>query len=541
MAGAFRHGKYNPFLVALHVIRIFGLLFFMTGLTFGDNVSPQNFEPIPIARSEYAQRIWLHLTNLLELARPYMPTISIAPAPTADEIASFEQATPDSQHQGVFDEHGNRKSPPFPHHVDDNLYAEIRKFLLRTLAASVLSLYVILGWPQPHLPDPLSHKKLNTHYTHKRKACGIMIDTRRMTLSLPPDKRSVLVLELHEWCTKDDFDILEAASLCGLLSDAARKCRWAWPRFFNLRNIISKAIADRHIEGLAIARRRNLRDKYKQQLPDNLWKRLDRMVARDVATYIWRRRFRMHVTPHLREELRWLHDYLANDNNLWEIKIGHVISRDPTWTTAGDASFDAGAALCHDLQFLYDIVWSDDIATATRLNPKNPRFVHINHLEFIVVLLQLAAITQLYENKQLPPEIAAPVLLILTDNMTAKSWTHRVTARHTARKGQILVSMFSRLLQRCPVGVNAEYIPSAENKKPDFVSRISRHTPPYIRKQQILSEEPSATTWRFFRPSPSLISSLRSVLLATSANPEIPKMLGQFGHVSSTSSFSCTI
>ena len=305
--------------------------------------------------------------------------------------------------------------------------------------------------------------------------------------------------------------------------------------------MISKVIADRHIEGLAIARRRNLRNEYKQQLPESLWKRLDQMVARDVATYIWRRRFRMHVTTTLREEIRWLHDYLADDKNLWEIKIGHAIKRDPTWTTAGDASFDAGAALCHDLKFIYDIVWSDDIAAATRLNPKNPRFVHINHLEFVVVLLQLAAITQLYDNKQLPPEIAAPVLLILTDNMTAKSWTHRVTARHTARKGQILVSMFSRLLQRCPVGVNAEYIPSAENKKPDFVSRISRNTPPYIRKQQILLEEPLAMTWRFFRPSHSLISSLRSVLLATSESPEIPKTLGQFGPVCSISSFSCTL
>jgi hypothetical protein len=369
----------------------------------------------------------------------------------------------------------------------------------------------------------------------------MMIDTRRMSLSLPYEKRFVLVQELNEWLHKETFSLLEAASLCGLLSDAARKCRWAWPRFFNLRNMIAKVIGDRHIEGAAIARRRNLRDTYKKQLPESLWNRLDRLVARDVATYIWRRRFTMRVTPALRNEICWLHDYLANDDNIWEIKIGHVIKRDPTWTTVGDASFDAGAALCHNLEFIFDIVWSDEIAAATRLNPKNPRYVHINHLEFVVVFLQLAAITQLYDNGQLPPEVAAPVLLILTDNMTAKSWTHRVTARHTARKGQLLVSMFAELLHRCPVGVNAEYIPSAENKKPDFVSRISRNTPPFLRKQQILLEEPLATTWRSFQPSPELISSLRSVLLKNSDNPNVPKKLGQFVPVSCTSSFSCTL
>jgi hypothetical protein len=107
----------------------------------------------------------------------------------------------------------------------------------------------------------------------------------------------------------------------------------------------------------------------------------------------------MQITPAIRNKIRWLHDYLADESNLWEIKIGHTIKRDPTWTTASDASFNARAALCHNLEFIFDIVWSDKIATATRLTPQNPRYVHINHLEFVVVILQLAAITQLYEDK----------------------------------------------------------------------------------------------------------------------------------------------
>jgi hypothetical protein len=53
MGGAFRNGKWNPFLVAMHLLPFAGLLHILTSLTFGDTTSPPNFEAIPVCRSQY--------------------------------------------------------------------------------------------------------------------------------------------------------------------------------------------------------------------------------------------------------------------------------------------------------------------------------------------------------------------------------------------------------------------------------------------------------------------------------------------------------
>ena len=539
--GAFRHAKYNPFLVALHIVRIFGFIFLMTGLTFGDCTSPQNFEPIPRARSEYAQWIWLYLTNLMTLVAPFMPAFTIATPPTAEEKAQFVQANRDSKNTGVLDENGNRKPPAYKHHVDDNLYADIAIFLARTIAASIYSLYIILGKPQPHLPDPLSHEKLKTHYTHERVNCGKLINTRRMELSLTPEKRDILVFELEQWLSKSWFSLLDAASLCGLLSDAARICRWAWPCFFALRNIIAKTIRDRHHQAVCSARRLQLNEKFKRELPSSLWKRIDSLVSKDIAKYVWNKRLKIKMQPRILKELKYLHSYLKNPDNPWSISIGHVIPRDPTWTTAGDASFDSGAGLCHDLQFLFDIVWSPKTRKALRLNPKHPGYVHINHLEFIVLILQYAAIIQLMENGELDNSVGVPILLIMTDNMTAKAWTNKVTTECGALKGQDLVSILTALLRRSNLGIGAEYINTKDNTKPDLVSRIHHSLPFPLRKQQILAVEPLAIHWRTFLPSPTLLSCLSSILHSNLDTVTIPKQLGHFEAVSHTSCISCTL
>ena len=113
---------------------------------------------------------------------------------------------------------------------------------------------VLLGDPQIHLPDPLAFDKFQNLFTHQRTTCGRLIDSRRMTISLTPERREILVNELSGWLTKKRFGLLEAASICGLLSDAARVNRWAWPLFYQLRNAISDVIRARHCQGTAIAR-----------------------------------------------------------------------------------------------------------------------------------------------------------------------------------------------------------------------------------------------------------------------------------------------
>lgn len=58
VSGASRHQKYHPNLVGMHSCVIADHLSCSTGMTFGDNTSPSNFEPIADARRQLAKHLW---------------------------------------------------------------------------------------------------------------------------------------------------------------------------------------------------------------------------------------------------------------------------------------------------------------------------------------------------------------------------------------------------------------------------------------------------------------------------------------------------
>ena len=143
---AFCWAKYNPGLVAMHSAISNGTLIMNTGLTFGDNTSPSNWEPIARARQTLAMWLWLNdWAATMEKAKAYLPEFQFAPPATPEERALFAKAIPDSINTGVIDESGRRKPPTFDHHVDDNMYGDIRELLPRAVAASVIALYEIVG------------------------------------------------------------------------------------------------------------------------------------------------------------------------------------------------------------------------------------------------------------------------------------------------------------------------------------------------------------------------------------------------------------
>jgi hypothetical protein len=71
--------------------------------------------------------------------------------------------------------------------------------------------------------------------------------------------------------------------------------------------------------------------------------------------------------------------------------VAHWIPRDPTFVSAGDARQVAGGALTKELKFLFGVHWSAQVRHGCQLRPSDPGYIHINRLECIVVLTQLAA------------------------------------------------------------------------------------------------------------------------------------------------------
>ena len=172
--------------------------------------------------------------------------------------------------------------------------------------------------------------------------------------------------------------------------------------------------------------------------------------------------------------------------------------------------------------------------------------VHINVLEFIIVLLQLAAaITRDRDGFQvakLHPICPLHKLLIRSDNSPSRNWAHKMLAK--SERGQLFVSIYAKLLDQTYLTVDCSHIAGIDNNLADFISRslsvpISHQTC----CQQIFQEEPRLHPYCFFRPHPNLIFCLMSRLSTTQwqVSRPLPKSLGRFEIVNCTISSSVFI
>ena len=413
------------------------------------------------------------------------------------------------------------------------MYGDISKFMARAAAASIISLYEIAGYPTGQYPDPISWEKFGSSYGHKRRVVGWEFDTRSLTYALPPDKRMSLQKLLEEWIPQDSCTILEAATLHGTLADASRANRQGRTLFFGFQNALRKAIQTRFRQIRGYNMRQGKIRKYQADLPKHLHHRIDAMIARDMAALLWSQKVKVPITQAVRGELTAVYNLIANPLYKWEMHIGHVIPRDPQFTSFGDACLTAGGAFCDTLEYWFDIHWSaktrKGIADATIL---------INLLEFAVVIIQLAAAITISEETELVPSVAEKFpngipklakLLIRTDNSPSQNWEHKVSSR--SEQGQQMVHIFAALLERTSMAISCTHIAGKDNSLADFISRPPTNMlSPAWRHQQILKKEPKLKSYRFFRPTPEFISNLESKLFSEqwTATTILPKQLGRF-------------
>ncbi|KAI2489264.1 hypothetical protein MHU86_25337 [Fragilaria crotonensis] len=260
-----------------------------TGLTFGDNTSPSNWEPVARARQQLAQHYWKNQPAMaMEKAQPFLPPFKFAPPATKTERDAFAVAIRDSLNTGVFDADGRRRPPTYDHHVDDNMYGDITELMPLAAAASVIALYEILGYPDGRIPDPISWEKFESVHGHIRRVIGWDFNTRNLTFALPDDKRQALLSTLKAWRTKTSCTLLEAAELHGTLADISRANRKGRAMFFGFQNALRRTIQQRYHQVNGYYSRHNKREYMTTQLPKHLHHRLDSLIAREMAALIWK-------------------------------------------------------------------------------------------------------------------------------------------------------------------------------------------------------------------------------------------------------------
>jgi hypothetical protein len=311
--------------------------------------------------------------------------------------------------------------------------------------------------------------------------------------------------------------------------------------FFGLQNLLRVHLVAQYHKARAYYDRSGRSTLLSRALPPSLLQRLESLVARDVATLLWRSKKRFSVTLAVRTELKYLHAYLIDPSNPWEVLIGHMVPRTPNFRSAGDASQLGDGAINHTLRFWFDCRWNARIRAGVKYNPRHADYVHINCLEFIVLLLQIVACFSYLEDPYdltlvgLPADSfpAIPILLALTDNISSKSWIHRVVT--ASPRGQALIQIFAALLRRSSLGTQCEHLAGELNVDPDFISRPNLSLAPFDWYSQIFQKMPALRFYFYFRPSPKLDSLILSRLFSNKPQrlPELPRKLGQFAPTAS--------
>jgi hypothetical protein len=313
----------------------------------------------------------------------------------------------------------------------------------------------------------------------------------------------------------------EAAQLVGLFDSLCHYQRWGRPYLASLQHAIRCELGRCYHLIVAQRRFKQRNDELAAKLPQWAHYRLASFLARDRAVFMWHSRHTLELTPHIAHSLWHLQAYLAVESNQWDGHIAQIVPRDPHATSLGDASNIGGGAYSPELHYWFNLQWSPRDHHGLSLKLGAADFVHINSLEFIVMLLQLAAAMERFAS--LPDDIqrnfypsgwvsAFPVLLILTDNTAAAKWASALS--WTTENNQNLITIYAQLLRRTSIGINAEHIPRTTNVVADFLSCPNLSLTLSSCLTQIFHQHSFLQTWPYFQPSRTLLRLLISSLFS---------------------------
>ena len=150
------------------------------------------------------------------------------------------------------------------------------------------------------------------------------------------------------------------------------------------------------------------------------------------------------------------------------------------------------------------------------MSPRALGYVHINSLEFVVLIVQLAGIIARIEDLEatggdplayFPRGLPAiPSWLGECDNTVSVSWENKATAK--THHGQGLVSVYSELRRRRMIHGSSNHLAGKDNDVADAISRNDFSLPLHARSEQLYRKHPFLADLDYFQPSPGVIQLL---------------------------------
>ena len=221
----------------------------------------------------------------------------------------------------------------------------------------------------------------------------------------------------------------------------------------------------------------------------------------------------------MRQEIEFFRDKLHPFSDIrWETPIAHIVQRMPTATSFGDSSLAGMGGYSLTFKYWWHIPVPEEVQQRTLLyktNNEDGRLISINVLEFVTVIINYMVAMHVVTTTDITHD-PYPVLLNVTDNASALSWT--MNACRTSRIGQRLARFFCSLLINSPLGINSKWISTHENTIADETYRLklsldarSQLTYDYSMLQQTF---PELNRCSFFQLKPDIISLVWQIVLS---------------------------
>jgi len=169
------------------------------------------------------------------------------------------------------------------------------------------------------------------------------------------------------------------------------------------------------------------------------------------------------------------------------------------------------------LDFWWIVVWPRMVYLRSQLPTSDKHYISNNLLEFAALLFGLAGAILAWEALPANSRPAHPMLLLWTDNMTARAWVKKISGIKTPQ-GRSLARILAHLLMFSDLGIEAQHVKGIENIIADFLSRIAlTHDPSTFTYHHLQIKFPWLRLSRRFAPSNELLALVCSAL----SNPSI--------------------
>ena len=346
--------------------------------------------------------------------------------------------------------------------VDDTAVAHYPDHIRTAVNRSVLSAYVIFGFPaENRRPPPLNPLKWDNKATSVYKYLGFLIDTKRMVVIWPVEKRQRLARWITDiWLHPSHPRVSpkQASQIIGLVRHAARICPLgillANRLQYDLNDLVSHANHDNGSRWWGYAR--------------------------------WQ------VSPAVRADLRMLLALLDDNEHhpAWNCHIGLLVPRQVNAVPKSDASYEGIGGFCRELHYMWRVS-STTLRECGWVIPQNPgRFAkidfttntHINVLEFLAIIINLWILLKRldhpsYRGSYNNHDGTQLIALVLADNTTALSWLqHPDRVKRTSNRNLVRFLSQMLLLRDFPLQISSSHIPGHLNVEADALSRFTGRT-----------------------------------------------------------------